>query len=283
MREILDAPASAASRRLLSPFQVHYSQTHIRPLFQNGESVIDAASLVTSELYEPVPAESDEPAVADDLLGAPTSGDNWWLLQHPFPEIEVIQWRCKLRREDGTIKVDESGMDLYGDLEWYTLDNRRLYCLQRAAVKFHPKEVRVVVCVVRQEDANVTREFRKFRTLDCGRTVGIGHRDDAEMPRFSWRKELGLPDEELPAGKAMVRNPRRNNDRRWGGRGAGDRNGSHGGAPEREGRDLVTNLALFILVYAVLRLTFHTGRRMLAAPAPMTPDSDPPFGVVDER
>lgn len=283
MRTILSAQADGGSRRLLSPFQVRFSQTHIRPLFQDGQSVNDAVPLVTSELYEPLPEEENEVEPgATDVFGAPTGSDNWWLLQHPFPEIEVIQWRCKLRKDDGTIKVDEAGMELYGDLEWHTLDNRRLYCLQRAAVKFHPKEVRIVVCIVRQEDAAVTREFRKFRTLDCGRTVGIGHRDEAEIPRWSWRKELGLPDEELPVGTAMARNPRRNIDRRFGGRG-GSRNGSKDAPPEREGRDFVANLALFILVYAVLRLTFHTGRRLLGASMPSAPDLDPPIGATDEH
>ncbi|CAK0886782.1 unnamed protein product, partial [Prorocentrum cordatum] len=116
------------------------------------------------------------------VVGVPAGPSNWWLLKPPFPEIEVIQWRCKLREEDGTVSVDAAGNELYGEREWYTLDNRRLYCLQKAATARHPAQVRCPVVVIQQEEGNC-REFRKFRTPDRGRTVGVGHKETRPRTR----------------------------------------------------------------------------------------------------
>merc|ERR1711924_396105 len=37
----------------------------------------------------------------------------------------------------------------------------------------------------------------------------IGHRDNLDLPRWSWRKEVGLPDEEMPEGTPMIKQPKR--------------------------------------------------------------------------
>jgi len=243
-------------RKLLSPFEVHFSQTHIRPEFQDGRSVFDAVGQVRAQLCFPVAEEGG--------YGAPSTGEPWWLLELPFPEIEVIQWRCKLRGEDGTIKVDEMGAELYGQREWYSLDNRRLYCLQKAAVKFWPQEVRCAIAIVRQEDGSY-REFRKFRTFDCGRSVGIGHRDDGDLPRWSWRREVGLAEEVMQAGTALVKPPRRrNSDRRLVG---GKNSGRYKDDKDEDQApwDFSMNLALFVLVYAILRSVFYISRRLTNA------------------
>lgn len=236
-------------RRLLSPFEVHFSQAHIRPEFQDGRTVDDTIAEIQGELCSPLDTEA--------YPGVITKGDSWWLLKTPFPEIEVIQWRCKLRAEDGSMKVDASGNELYGEREWYSLDNRRLYSLQKAAAKLYPKEVRCAVRVIRQEDSNY-REFRKFRTPDLGRTVGIGHREAVEMPRWSWRREVGLPDEPLPVGVAVVKPARKKRN--------GHNSSERQGGDEDEGkRDLSTNALLFVLVYAVLRLSFHASKKFLSS------------------
>eukprot|EP00448_Togula_jolla_P016767 CAMPEP_0170575072 /NCGR_PEP_ID=MMETSP0224-20130122/3656_1 /TAXON_ID=285029 /ORGANISM="Togula jolla, Strain CCCM 725" /LENGTH=310 /DNA_ID=CAMNT_0010897807 /DNA_START=12 /DNA_END=940 /DNA_ORIENTATION=- len=231
-------------RRLISPLQVHFSQSHIRPEFQDGQTVEESLSQIGAEFLSPV--------VADEVCGAPMSGDGWWLLRPPFPEIEVIQWRCKLRDEDGALKLDDQGMELYGAREWYTLDNRRLYCLQRAACRYWPAEVRCIVTIIRQEEGS-SREFRKFRTPDLGRSVRIGHRDSTELPRWSWRREVGAPEEPPPTGSALPRPPkRRNSERRVGpnsganGRGPG-RHGNQSEQVERGPWDVVMNIALFLL------------------------------------
>lgn len=271
---------SGLRRRLISPFEVHFSQSHIRPEFQDGRGVEETTSEIERDfLSQPKGIEAAEE------LGVPSSsGGGWWLLRPPFPEIEVIQWRCKLRKEDGSTRTDEMGMELYGDREWYTLDNRRLYCLQRAAAKVYPAEVRCAVIVIRQEDGNC-REFRKFRTPDLGRTVGIGHRDAEAMPRWSWRKQVGLPEQPLPTGQAIVsRHARR---RGPGSRGphSGDRRGSGrhfvGKAEEEQEEtnrwDPVVHVAFFVLIYALLRL----GLRLVATAVP--PELWPSFGGFGAR
>eukprot|EP00929_Paragymnodinium_shiwhaense_P100934 TRINITY_DN6363_c0_g3_i1.p1 TRINITY_DN6363_c0_g3~~TRINITY_DN6363_c0_g3_i1.p1 ORF type:complete len:426 (-),score=119.66 TRINITY_DN6363_c0_g3_i1:298-1575(-) len=264
-------------RRLISPLDVHFSQAHIRPEFQDGRTVDDSAELVVTELLQTPPTLEHA-----GELGLPTaeggdSGrapDSWWLLKPPFPEIEVIRWRCKLRKEDGSIKTDDSGMELYGPSEWYTLDNRRLYCLQKAAAKLHPAQVRCSVIVIKQEEGNC-REFRKFRTVDLGRTVRIGHRDSGELPRWSWRQQVGLAEPELPQGTAIASRHQAAARRRSGaGRPpySGDRRKSNRKGYEDEDEDeepgmfdgRLGNVLLFIIVYMLLRIVFHIGRHLLA-------------------
>jgi len=263
-----DAPSSSSRLRLISPLEIHYSQSHIRPNFQDGKPVEDTIAELKSEgCHEELSRLQSGSDAGWESLGAPcgTGGasGSWWLLKPSFPEIEVIQWRIKLRGEDGSVLTDESGCDLYGDREWYTLDNRRLYCLQRAAAALHPEEIRVAVSVVQQEEGNC-REFRKFRTSDRGRSVAIGHRDSAS-PRWSWRKEVGLPDEVLSAGLAVAKPQRRRGPNS--GRGQGHRQ-KDGGYVEnqRSSWDFAVNASLFIVVYAMLRIAFHVGRRLLTTP-----------------
>lgn len=247
-------------RRLLSPLAINFSQSQIRREFQDGRAVEDAISEISRELLTPLQLEA--------CNGTPSGGNNWWLLQPPFPEIEVIQWRCKLREEDGTQKYDEFGNELYGDREWYTLDNRRLYCLQKVAAALHPAEVRCPVLIIHQEDGNC-REFRKFRTPDQGRTIGLGHKDGRDLPRWSWRREAGLAEEVLPVGTAIQRQPRRraftggrrSHQHKDFGRNSGEvRDGSNW--------DFVMNISLFVLVYASLRLMFYIGRYILTTGMP---------------
>lgn len=253
----------AGRRRLLSPFEVFFSQSHIRPEFQDGRPVHEAVDAVDHQQLGPLrPQEADELQV----IGAPAGPDDWWLLIPPFPEIEVIQWRCKLREEDGSVSVDSAGNELYGEREWYTLDNRRLYCLQKAATARHPAQVRCPVLVIQQEEGNC-REFRKFRTPDRGRTVGVGHRDASDNPRWNWRHEVGLADEVLSAGVALA--PRRGPTAAQQGRRRWPNGGKYRGQcydeeEEDSGQwELARNISIFVLVYASLRLVFFGGRHLM--------------------
>jgi len=255
------ANMKGSRRKLLSPLDVHFSQSHIRPEFQDGKGLVDEAVTCIRRLsQEPVEASNE----AMEAFGAPVGDSSWWLLQAQFPDIEVIEWRCKLRDVDGTIKTDEAGNDLYGELEWYSLDNRRLYCLQKAAIAHWPADVRCIVSVVLQQEGN-SREFRKFRTLDLGRTIGVGHRDEEAMPRWSWRSEVGLPEEALPVGTPIVKAARRRVPDR---RGSGSRSGRNSGNDSCEDQDrwadLPANIALFVLLYAALRVFMHLVRWMMA-------------------
>lgn len=225
--------------RLLSPFEIFFSQNHIRAEFQDGRPLDLAVESISSSRISP---KKDDLRLKE--FGVPEESD-WWLLQPEFPEIEVIQWRIKLRKEDGTQLFDEEGNELYGEREWYTMDNRRLYCLQKAAVAFHPTEV------MRLEDGSC-REFRKFRSTDRGRSVRLGHKDSPDLPRWCWRLEVGLSEEILPAGTPLPRQGRRRLDRPGWRRNykAGERDDS----TEPTWGQYFANASLFVLVYAAMRL-----------------------------
>lgn len=207
--------------RLLSPFEIFFSQNHIRAEFQDGRPLDLAVESISSSRISP---KKDDLRLKE--FGVPEESD-WWLLQPEFPEIEVIQWRIKLRKEDGTQLFDEEGNELYGEREWYTMDNRRLYCLQKAAVAFHPTEVRVLVKVMRLEDS-------------------------PDLPRWCWRLEVGLSEEILPAGTPLPRQGRRRLDR------PGWRRNYKGGerddCTEPTWGQYFANASLFVLVYAAMRL-----------------------------
>ncbi|CAE7476257.1 unnamed protein product [Symbiodinium pilosum] len=266
-RQELDVERS----RLLSPYDIFFSQNHIRPEFQDGRSIDSAVEFIGSRRFAPHDAKD---------LGVPQKTD-WWLLLPPFPPIEVIQWRIKLREEDGCQVVDDNGNELYGDREWYSLDNRRLYCLQKAAAALYPKQVLVLVSIVHQEEGTC-REFRKFRSVDRGRSIRLGHRDSPNLPRWCLRLEVlralaphtaqavqvqffstqvGLEEEVLPAGSTLPRLSRpRRPDR--------DRQGWIRRARQKDSREQpddstgppwgshLANASLFVLVYASMRLLF---------------------------
>jgi hypothetical protein len=149
-----------------------------------------------------------------------------WKLTFPFPKIEVIRWKCKLRDSNtGRPKVDPvTGEDLYDSEEhWFTLDNRRLYCLQEAAMRIWPERCVAQVAVIISGPHAHMRELRKFRTLDRGRSAMIGSRaDSVTFVRWSWREKAGLdesdsdgsgpevdeyPDVKMVAAKTRESNP----------------------------------------------------------------------------
>eukprot|EP00913_Durusdinium_trenchii_P022954 g21553.t1 len=172
--------------------------------------------------------------------------------------------------EDGSQLFDQEGNELYGDREWYTLDNRRLYCLQRAAVSLYPKEVRILVKVVRQEDGSC-REFRKFRSTDRGRSIRLGHkdglpggrgRDSPDLPRWCWRLEVGLCEELLPAGSPLPRQGRRRERQGWMRR--QKRAGARDDESETTWGQHLANASLFVLVYAAMRLILAVWRFYLS-------------------
>merc|ERR1719326_2010503 len=121
-----------------------------------------------------------------DLYDAP------WKLEADFPAIEVIKWRCKLRDDTtGRPIIDPAtGREQFDDEDrWFTLDNRRLYCLQRAAMKLLPERSTADVIAEVQRDRRL-REIRKFRTLDSGKSILIGSRvDGVPFSRWNWRSE----------------------------------------------------------------------------------------------
>jgi len=118
-----------------------------------------------------------------------------WRLDFPFPPIEVVRWRCKLRDKTGRPRVDpKTGEEIYDSEEnWFTLDNRRLYCLQEVALRHWPDR-----CVARVSEVlgcgprHHMRELRKFRTMDSGRSIMVGSGlEGVGFMRWSWREKTG--------------------------------------------------------------------------------------------
>eukprot|EP00747_Dinoflagellata_sp_TGD_P166165 gnl/TRDRNA2_/TRDRNA2_188520_c0_seq1.p1 gnl/TRDRNA2_/TRDRNA2_188520_c0~~gnl/TRDRNA2_/TRDRNA2_188520_c0_seq1.p1 ORF type:complete len:292 (+),score=40.01 gnl/TRDRNA2_/TRDRNA2_188520_c0_seq1:145-1020(+) len=254
---------------LISPFDVHFSQTRIRGEFQDGHTLEETLKLIKGEPSRGSGKESQGDA---DEGGDDTGhGEEYTMLVVPFPPIEVTKWKCKLREPDGSPKIDPvTGLDLYSVEErWFTFDNRRLYCLQRAAAALWPADVRCEVLDVPQHLAK-TRELRKFDTRTFGCSVLVGRRDDPEPLNWSWRTEVGLPEEMQPEGADTVArqsNPRRRAGGRGGGRGPNSGSGRGWGKRRNANYDddeedvekntcvdLLHNALLFFIVYIGLRL-----------------------------
>jgi len=182
----------------LCPLELRFSQRKMRNVFADGRLIDESVDVVQAVRRPPDEAE---------LYGAA------WKLEAPFPPIDVLSWRCKLRDETtGRPLIDEDGRERFEDEEsWFTLDNRRLYCLQRAALKLLPERCTAgVVAELRKERRQ--REIRKFRTLDGGESILIGSRVDCvPFSRWAWREEVAA----IASG-------------RGGGRGAGGKGGGKG-------------------------------------------------------
>lgn len=176
--------------KCICPFAIRFSQARIRPTFRDGHVVEKSMSQVEALSW---PCEEG----GYDLL-----------LSVPFPPIEIIRWRPKLREDDGSPLVGDGGTNVFGEACWFTFDNRRLYCLQAAAVKHWPKRVAAVVHVFHDLPLN-SSAVRKFRTTDLGWSVRISRRDDPkeEAPSWSWRDAAALrhaPEESLHAAQARI-------------------------------------------------------------------------------
>lgn len=189
---LLLASRSTASR--LDPFEVRFSQMKMRHLFGDGRRVADSALEVKA--VRCTEAEQREHGVP-------------WRLVAPFPKIEVIRWHCKLRdaATGRPLEDPETGEDVISEEEnWFTLDNRRLYCLQEAASRVWPERCVADVCVIISGPSSRMRELRKFRTLDLGKSALIGSRSDGvPFVRWSWRVKVGTqePGESLEADQAI--------------------------------------------------------------------------------
>lgn len=160
--------------KLLSPFAIRFTQEGIRTTFRDGRAVEASRAEITSR---------------------PGVGDYDLILDAPFPAIEIIRWapRHQLRgasSEESTTDEEAEERELAGE-QWFTYDNRRLYCLQRAAAELWPRRVAAVVQVMYASDANALR--RKFDTASQGRSVTVCrhvHGDEAPLFTWSWRRSV---------------------------------------------------------------------------------------------
>lgn len=308
---------------LLSPLEIHFSQTRIRSEFQDGHTVEETQpqikaveqgadiAAVAAAAGAVEPASSTASPAADDSQGAGDAGavaavpgarddfgqrpigepaedistfqaKDWMLLWHPFPRIEVTKWRCKLREPDGSPKLDpQTGLELYSHEErWFSFDNRRLYCLQKAAAALWPREVRCEVIEIPTNLARM-RELRKFDTRTFGLSVICGRRDDPSPEKWSWRKAVGLPEEDQPeegVGRQKSMRWRGGRGGKGSGRGSNSRNGNRD-VYEESGPvhlELLRSGLLFFLVYLGLRLVVSIFRHRFQgslglSPSPVLP------------
>jgi len=197
-----------AANRQLDPLEVRFSQFRARSRFRDGKLLADTEEMLRAVPITPGAASSSaagDGALADkekDISNAEFS------IETPFPPIQVLQWRCKLRDAQGRPRIDpKTGGEFYDNEDrWFTLDNRRLCCLQKAAIKAWPK--RCVVDVVELPPGPLTRtrtrQLKKFRTFDRGKTILIGERKEADdSVKWSWREKVG---QEADAEEADIKN-----------------------------------------------------------------------------
>eukprot|EP00927_Polykrikos_kofoidii_P077966 TRINITY_DN74849_c0_g1_i1.p1 TRINITY_DN74849_c0_g1~~TRINITY_DN74849_c0_g1_i1.p1 ORF type:complete len:395 (-),score=63.00 TRINITY_DN74849_c0_g1_i1:68-1195(-) len=180
-----ESDASSTRRKApttqMCPLDLRFSQKKMRNVFADQRLIEESVGLVQAVRRSPEDAE-----LYDAL----------WCLETPFPPIEVIRWRCKLRDDiTGRPQIDpKTGSEVFDSEEsWFTLDNRRLYCLQRAALQLLPDRCTAHVIAEVRKDRRL-REIRKFRTLDSGKSILVGSRvDGVPFTRWSWRDVFAAP------------------------------------------------------------------------------------------
>lgn len=152
--------------KLICPLAVRFTQEHIRTTFRDGR-------VVEASMAEIRP----EPGVGEyDLI-----------LCAPFPAIEIVRlksprqssWRRRANGRSGAREEDRGE-------HWFTLDNRRLYCLQRTAAAHWPKRVAARVEILYADPGSF---WRKYDSSTCGNSVTIAHScRAAPLTRWDWRK-----------------------------------------------------------------------------------------------
>jgi len=142
--------------KLICPLAIRYTQEHIREVFRDGLVVEDTIRQIKTQ---------------------PGIGDYDIILDAPFPNIEIIRWYQR----------DELSSEFDAD-HWFTLDNRRLYCLQRVAASLWPQRVAAVVELLYSAPDSAKR---KDDSTTAGRIVSIGHNARMLTGCWDWRSEAG--------------------------------------------------------------------------------------------
>lgn len=141
--------------KLICPLAVRFTQEHIRPKFKDGHMLEETIN---------------------EIQTVPGKDGYDFVLKAPFPSIEIVRWS----------QFDTEAAEAHAD-HWFTLDNRRLYCLQRKAAALWPKK-----CVAHVEVLYATCHGikRKDTSGTVGRDVAIRHSDkhaDTESGHWDWR------------------------------------------------------------------------------------------------
>jgi len=145
--------------KLISPFAIHFSQGKIRSTFRDGRDV---------------------EATCGEIERKPGYGGYDLVLKAPFPAIEITRWTPGSRADRRTSE------------RWFTYDNRRLYCLQKAAAAHWPLRVAAVVevSVYAQHSSSTMR--RKLDTVTSGQSVVMARtcrsQEFAPILEWDWRQ-----------------------------------------------------------------------------------------------
>jgi len=150
--------------KLISPLAVRFTQDHIRTTFRHG---------------------GDVEALVEEVKATPGVGGYDLVLRAPFPAIEVVRWSASRRhREQTEAEIAFGAMDEH----WFALDNRRLYCLQRAAVSHWPLRVAVAVEILYTDAGHMKRKYDSTR---AGQSVTMmQHNSDTPDSRWDWRQAI---------------------------------------------------------------------------------------------
>jgi len=148
--------------KLVSPLAIRFSQQHVRPQFQDKRDVFK-----TCDEIECVEI------------------DKHLLLKCPFPVIDVIRWEPKKRGKDGKAIVDHNGLEQFDRYGWFSMDNRRLLCMQEVAMRHWPKIYKCAVNVW-HDLPTIRRAARKFKSSSSGQVCLIGESRKVEGVEWSW-------------------------------------------------------------------------------------------------
>jgi hypothetical protein len=147
--------------KLISPLAIKFSQKRVRPEFQDGRPI--------EWTYKQINISEK------DITNSEIENNDYdCFIRAPFPPIEIVRWKPREIDDMGELVLAADGSSVLGEEVWYTLDNRRLVCLQRAAVSMWPK---IACCaVVVMDELPKQSVARKFRSVDYGATIRIGRR-----------------------------------------------------------------------------------------------------------
>jgi len=155
--------------KLISPLALRFTQAHIRSTFRDGR---DVAATIGQIEHRPGVQEYDV------------------VLHAPFPHIEIIRCSPHQRKHGSSkksVQRDDQQHKTCTEEHWFTFDNRRLYCLQKAAIALWPKRVAAVVEVL-YADSGALR--RKYDSETYGLSVDIRHSTDIYVGTWSWQKAV---------------------------------------------------------------------------------------------
>jgi len=154
-------------QKLVSPLALRFTQEHIRTTFRDGREVEASITEITS-----LPGRADY----DVILNA------------PFPVIEILRWEAPNHVHPSARSpclACEREKKNHRCEHWFTLDNRRLYCLQRAALALWPQHVAVVVDLLYADPGKV---WKKYDSTTYGQAVSIGHLSKGPVIKeWDWR------------------------------------------------------------------------------------------------